>query len=172
MDFYLTDTANHIIESLHQAVKEDAKKKQRLFHNIKVPVLFIKSKKDRVIPQRDLERAYMMMHGAEMVEVEKAHHDLFPQMPKKVGNHILNFLKKNHLVDKLNFSKIVSLLLPALGIGLLSSPEFLTQFLQGGITGASVVGGTTLATKVGGLVLFKTIIAAALLWAFHRSNKH
>ena len=164
-EFLTSLQARHCISCLHETVEKDMQQKERMLQNIKIPILYLKSKRDRVIPQKELETAYLLIQSAELVEFERAHHDLIPEHPDEAGRYILSFLTKNHLVT-MPHTHAVAIALIAAVVGFLSAPNLLLPLFQGGITGAAVVNPALPSPLAFGKFLFNGLLTFVLLGMF------
>ncbi len=164
-EFLTSIQAKHCLSCLHETVEKDMQQKERMLQNIKVPILYLKSKRDRIIPQKELETAYLLIQSAELVEFERAHHDLIPDHPDEAGNYILSFLTKNRLVT-MPHHHAIAIALFAIAVGFLSAPSLLLPLFQGGITGAAVVGQAAPSSSAFGKFLFNGLLTFVLLGMF------
>ncbi|MBI2138046.1 alpha/beta hydrolase [Candidatus Woesearchaeota archaeon] len=167
IDFFLTERAGYCIRNLAKFAHDDKKARIRLFQNVKVPTLYIRSGNDRVIPRRDFERSFRLLSGADLFKIEKARHDVFLRSPREAGQAIVRFFLDRHLVSPLQVSAALALVLLSLSIGLFSQPglfSILMQGGQGGMTGAAIVGSDGINTALGSAVA-ASIFAAMLLFS-------
>jgi len=147
---------------------------------INVPVLFIESTSDEVVPPKHMEAMCNFIKTAELHRIKGGHHKVWLEKPDEVNHCLFDFFKKHLSIGfglEQKFAQILIFLLLGLFVGVLSSPDILVSLVGGGITGAAVLNTTKVQWTSFSVPLFlvkvllSTLLSAVLYGVWKSRNK-